>query len=108
MKKEIREIENGVMRITTVDERWYSRPVNDKVTGLPTYEFLPSVTWICESYPKGVAFYKYLANKFSWDEAEALKKAAGERPCYRRFSIAERCRRCFRTASFKSKNSETI
>jgi len=79
MKKEIREIENGVMRITTVDERWYSRPVNDKVTGLPTYEFLPSVTWICESYPKGVAFYKYLANKFSWDEAEALKKAAGER-----------------------------
>jgi len=80
MKKEIRTVdtEHGIVQVTTVDERWYVRPITDPTTGLPTHEFVPSVTWICESYPKGVGFYKWLANK-GWDEAEALKEAAGDK-----------------------------
>lgn len=50
----------------------------DPETGLPKYDFVPSVTWICEHYPKGVAFYKWLASK-GWDEAESIKNAAGDK-----------------------------
>jgi len=78
MKKEIREVKNGVLQITTYDERWYARQSVDKVTGLPVYEFVPSVTWIAEHYPKGIGFYKWLANK-GWDEAEAIKEAAADK-----------------------------
>jgi len=80
MKKEIKEIDEGkkVMRITTLNERWYAKPIEDKETGLPKYEFLPSSTWIAGYYPKGIGFWKWLANK-GWDEAEALKIAAGDK-----------------------------
>jgi hypothetical protein len=80
MKKEIRTVdqEKGIAQITTFDERWYTRPVNDPVTGLPSYQFVPSVTWIAGHYPKGVAFYKWLAEK-GWDEAEAIKHAAADK-----------------------------
>lgn len=80
MKKEIRvaDEKRGIIQITTVNERWYIRQSEDKTTGLPSYEYVPSVTWICESYPKGIAYFKWLANK-GWDEAEALKVAAGEK-----------------------------
>lgn len=80
MKKEIIDVDktNGIFRCTTSDERWYIRPGKEKKTGLPMYEFVPSVTWICGHYPKGVAFYKWLANH-GWDEAEALKEAAGDK-----------------------------
>jgi hypothetical protein len=80
MKKEIRTVDEQkkIVQITTVDERWYAMPETDKVTGLPSYKFVPSVTWICEHYPKGIAYYKWLANK-GWDEAEALKEAAGDK-----------------------------
>lgn len=78
MKKEIREIKDGVLQITTLDERWYARPIKNKKSGLPEYEYCPSVTWIASYYPKGIAFYKWLANK-GWDEAEAIKVAAGEK-----------------------------
>jgi hypothetical protein len=37
----------------------------------------PSVTWVA---PKGVGFYKWLADK-GWDEAEAAKQAAGDKGC---------------------------
>ena len=43
MKKEITVIEKGIMRITTLDERWYTKEGRDS-GGLPTYEFSPSVT----------------------------------------------------------------
>ncbi|KKK47059.1 hypothetical protein LCGC14_3158980, partial [marine sediment metagenome] len=46
MKKLIREVSNNMVQITTVDERWYARPVKIPETGLPSYEFVPSVTWI--------------------------------------------------------------
>lgn len=80
MKKEIRTIDkaNGILQVTTTDERWYVRDKTDPETGLPQYEFVPSVTWICDHYPKGVAFYKWLASK-GWDESQAIKSAAGDK-----------------------------
>ena len=80
MQKEIRTLKDGgLVQITLVDERWYARPKMDEVTGLPvTYEFVPSVTWICGFYPKGIPFYRWLAST-GWDEAQAIKNAAGER-----------------------------
>jgi len=80
MKKEIRQVDEkrGILRVTTTDERWYVRASSDILTGLPTYEFVPSVTWIAEHYPKGIGFYKWLANT-GWDEAQALKEAAGDK-----------------------------
>lgn len=79
MKKEIRTVKDGIVQITSVDERWYARPTADPETGLPAkWEFVPSVTWICGFYPKGIGFYKWLANT-GWDEAEAIRQARGEK-----------------------------
>lgn len=68
MKIEIKKVQKDIVQITTLDERWYQ--IGQK--------FLPSVTWITGYYPKGVAFYKWLANH-GWDEAEAIKQAAGDK-----------------------------
>lgn len=71
MKIELRQTkEPGIVQITTLDERWYHNTVKNI--------FRPSSTWISSYYPKGIAFYKWLANT-GWDEAEALKKAGGNR-----------------------------
>lgn len=78
MKKEIRETKNNVLCITTLSERWYAKPSVNKETGLPEYKFFPSSTWISGYYPKGKAFWRWLADK-GWDEAEALKQAAGDK-----------------------------
>ena len=80
MEKIIKVVDkkSGIVQVTTVDERWYARPSQDPVTKLPTYQYVPSVTWICDYYPKGIAFWKWLANK-GWDEAQAIKEAAGDR-----------------------------
>lgn len=80
MKKEIRTVDKvkGILQVTTTDERWYVRDKTNPETGLPQYEFVPSVTWICDHYPKGIAFYKWLASK-GWDESQAIKSAAGDR-----------------------------
>jgi hypothetical protein len=81
MKKEIKELnkEKGIVRITVADERWYAIPAYHPTTGIPiAWEYLPSITWIASYYPKGIAFYKWLANK-GWDEAEAIKVAAGDK-----------------------------
>jgi hypothetical protein len=80
MKKIIRETdeERGIVQITVADERWYTKPGKDAETGMPVYTPVPSVTWICSFWPKGVGFYKWLADK-GWDEAEAAKQAAGDK-----------------------------
>ena len=80
MKKEIKVInqKEKIIQITTIDERWYAKESKDKKTGLPEYAYYPSSTWIAGYYPKGIGFYKWLAGK-GWDEAEALKVAAGEK-----------------------------
>ncbi|HKF48298.1 MAG TPA: hypothetical protein VKB38_13130 [Terracidiphilus sp.] len=70
MKIETRRVddERGIVQITTSDERWYQ--IDDK--------FYPSVTWICGYYPKGIGYMKWLS-EHGWDEAEAVKQAAGEK-----------------------------
>lgn len=69
MKREIRETKtNGIIQVTTYDERWYY--VNKL--------FVPSVTWVASCYPKGYRYYRWLASK-GWDEAEAIKSAAGDK-----------------------------
>jgi len=80
MKKVIRDVDQkrGIMQITTSDERWYLKPGKDEKTGLPVYRPVPSVTWVAGYYPKGIGFYKWLAEK-GWDEAEAVKQAAGDK-----------------------------
>jgi len=80
MKKEIRVVDQqkGIVQITTQDERYYSIATTNANTGLPEYQFIPSVTWIAGYYPKGIAFYKWLADK-GWDDSQALKVSAGAR-----------------------------
>jgi hypothetical protein len=80
MFKEIRVLnkEKNIVRITTADERWYAKPVIDVDTGLPVFKYIPSVTWIADYYPKGIGFYKWLAEK-GWDESQAIKESAGTR-----------------------------
>lgn len=75
MKKQIRQVsEDGkTVQITIADERWYIKTLDDG----SIIEY-PSVTWIVDSYPKGIGFYKYLADK-GWDNAEKLKEDAGNR-----------------------------
>lgn len=72
MKKIIRNIDEkrGIVQVTIADERWYLRMDGEKLV-----KAVPSVTWIAGKYPKGVQFYKWLAEK-GWDEAEAIKQAA--------------------------------
>src|SRR5690348_12380219 len=80
MKKVIRNTDEkrGIQQITVADERWYMKPVKNAETGLPEYAAVPSVTWISGFWPKGIHFYKWLAEK-GWDEAEAAKQAAGDK-----------------------------
>lgn len=80
MKKIIREVdeERGIVQVTIADERWYTKSSTDEKTGLPVYEYIPSVTWIAGKYPKGIGFWKWLAEK-GWDESQAEKEAAGEK-----------------------------
>jgi hypothetical protein len=90
LKKEIIDVDKarGIFRVTTADERWYSRPSKNPSTGLPEYEFVPSCTWIASHYPKGLAFYKWLA-EHGWDESEALKQAAADRGSKIHLAIAD-------------------
>lgn len=80
MKIEIRVVDKkkGIVQITTPDERWYAKPLKKEIKSMADYRFVPSVTWICGHYPKGIGFYKWLAEK-GWDEAEAIKNAAGNK-----------------------------
>lgn len=80
MKKEIRitDQKRGIVQVTTVDERWYAKEVRNTSTKLPEFKYVPSVTWIAGFYPKGIGFYKWLADK-GWDESQAIKVAAGDK-----------------------------
>ena len=80
MRKEIRRIdpERGICQITTLDERFYSRVAQDPSTGLDCgVEFRPSVTWICDHYPKGRGFEHWL--KRNGDEADQIARLAADR-----------------------------
>lgn len=80
MQKLIRQVDEkrGIVQVTVGDERWYFKEGKDGETGNPIMVSVPSVTWIAGHYPKGVGFYKWLAEK-GWDEAEAIKIAAGDK-----------------------------
>lgn len=80
MKKIIKEIDEklGIVQVTIADERWYLKSIENPVTGIPEWIGKPSVTWIAGCYPKGIGYYKWLA-EHGWDEAEAIKVAAGEK-----------------------------
>lgn len=72
MRREVIRVTGDIVQITLPDERWYEVTVGDKT------ELYPSISWISEHYPKGIAFFKWLANT-GWDEAELIKREAGEK-----------------------------
>jgi len=84
MKIEIRKTKlDGVIQITTLDERWYAKEIedpNDSFFPAPRKItiFNPSITWIDKYSPMGVGLLKHYA-KHGWDEAELLKNEAAER-----------------------------
>lgn len=80
MQKIIREVDEklGILQVTIADERWYVKEVRDPETKLPKLLYVPSVTWIAGHYPKGIGFYKWLAER-GWDESQAIKSAAGDK-----------------------------
>jgi len=80
MKKIIKEVDEkkGIVQVTIADERWYLKSEENKKTGIPEWKSVPSVTWVTQSYPKGIQYFKWLADK-GWDEAEAIKVAAGDK-----------------------------
>lgn len=80
MKREIHYINKrkGILRITSVNERWYVRRVENLKTGVSERMYYPSSTWISGYYPKGEYFYKWLAGK-GWTEVEAVKQAAADK-----------------------------
>lgn len=72
MKIEIRHIdkEKGMMQVTVADERWYINE-EEKIV-------VPSVTWITSYYYTSPYLVKWIADK-GFDEAEAIKVAAGDK-----------------------------
>lgn len=80
MQKLIRQVDEkkGIVQVTVGDERWYFKESKESKTGNPIMRAVPSVTWIAGHYPKGVQFYKWLAEK-GWDESQAIKVAAGDK-----------------------------
>lgn len=80
MQKLIRQVDEkkGIVQVTVGDERWYFKEGKDPETKNPIMLAVPSVTWIAGHYPKGLQFYRWLAEK-GWDEAESIKVAAGDK-----------------------------
>jgi len=79
MKIDIREVDQarGIIRITSADERFYARKAKG-AKGDDIWDFVPSSTWICSHYPKGIGFHRWIAEK-GWSEAEAIKREAGDK-----------------------------
>lgn len=80
MEKQVRiaDEKNGIIQVTTYDERWYAKQSEDPKTKLPLFTYVPSVTWVTGHYPKGTEFYKWLA-KNGWDESVAIRDAAASK-----------------------------
>lgn len=70
----IKEKIGNIMQVTTLDERFYA--VYDK--NRKYRDFRPSLTWIINYTPKGEGFDRWLGGH-GYDEAQVLKKEAGER-----------------------------
>jgi len=80
MKKEIREIitKNGekICRVTTPDERFYGKQIENAATGLPEIRWYPSATWIKSYWYVSPYLIKWIAEK-GLTESEIIKKEAG-------------------------------
>lgn len=78
MKKEIKTIDKkrGIIRVTSLNERWYAKPITDDKTGLPKYKFYPSDTWIASYYYKSPGLIRWIAER-GIDKAEEIKRLAG-------------------------------
>ena len=71
MNIELETIDGGMVRKTTLDERWYGGST-------PEVWWKPSITWIASYYPKSKEYMRWLASK-GWDQAEEIKNEAGDR-----------------------------
>lgn len=80
MKKTFKVIDDvrGIVQCTTEDERFYSIKTADRVTGVPSFIFLPSITYITSFWPKGEGFKRHLQNHTA-EEAEQILTTAGNR-----------------------------
>lgn len=68
MKIEHRKVNDGILQITTSDERWYT---------LDEETFYKSNSWVTSFWPKGRGFEEFL--KKNGDEAEQIKRDAGNK-----------------------------
>lgn len=80
MKKEIRQVsEDGkTVQITVADERFYVKTETDDNGNIISVKEYPSVTWKAGCYPKGIGYFKWLA-EHGWDESQAIMREAGEK-----------------------------
>ena len=79
MQKIVKDVDKkrGIVQVTIADERWYLKPIKG-LDGLPEILHVPSVTWIASYYYTSPYLVKWIAQK-GLDEAEAIKKAAGDK-----------------------------
>lgn len=79
MLKTIRVVDEvrRIVQVTTLGERWYSKPHEDPETGNDEIVFRPSVTFICDYYPKGPGFMKWV--KQNGEESDEIARLAGDR-----------------------------
>lgn len=77
MKKQIIKKENGIIQLTTIDERWYIKDIQRENNEVE-HKMVPSVTWITSYYYKSPYLMEWIA-KQGWDEAEAIKRAASDK-----------------------------
>ena len=66
-----RQVTDNIIQITLDEDRWYF--IQDKKV------YLPSVTWILDSFPKGIGYKKWLANMGDWEQSQKIFQDAGER-----------------------------
>lgn len=78
MQKEIKRVDEkqGIVQLTTLDERFYGRMESDE-RGIEEFVWRPSVTWICDFYPKGTGFQTWL--KKNGDDADLIARLAADR-----------------------------
>ena len=79
MVKTIRTVdeERRIVQVTTLGERWYSKPCTDPETGNDEMVFRPSVTFICDYYPKGPGFMKWV--KQNGEGSDEIARLAADR-----------------------------
>ncbi len=78
MHKEIRRIDESgkYVCVTTCDARFYGRMAPGE-SGIEEFEWRPSVTYMCDYYPKGPQFMAWL--KKNGEESDQIKRLAGDR-----------------------------